>query len=217
MIITSAMVRKLGVETGPLFAFFLANVTGKPLAAAIPAIDAMGGPIFFATGVLIAATIVAFVVSLRCYGTVPLFPLISSLLVVITGSMTLWLGDESFIKMKPTVSNGLFAVLLLGGWYLWRFSFLRYMFDGPFRLTGEGWRVLTLRWGWFFLFSASLNEVLWRTLSTDQWVIFKVWGVMAMTLAFTFAQLPAMRRYKPDDGACEPATEPAIQMAREAA
>ena len=194
--VTRDMVMKLGVETGPLLVFFLANAFGGPLSDAVPALARLGEPIFLATAALIGATIVALAVSLRVYGRVPLFPLLSSIMVLVTGTMTLWFSDDTWIKVKSTIANGLFGILMLGAWYLWRFSFLRYMFDGPFRLTDEGWRVLTLRWGWLFVFAACLNEVLWRTLSTDAWVTVKVWGFMAMTLAFTLAQLPAMRRYR---------------------
>ncbi|MDA4834205.1 septation protein IspZ, partial [Enterobacter hormaechei] len=106
---------------------------------------------------------------------------VSGIVVLVFGSLTLWLHDENFIKIKPTIINALFGVILLGGLYFGK-SLLGYVFDSAFKLNAEGWRKLTLRWGIFFLFLAVLNEVVWRSFSTDFWVAFKVWGTMPITL-----------------------------------
>ena len=96
--------------------------------------------------------------------------------------------------MKPTIVNTLFGVILLGGLFFGQ-SLLGYVFNSAFKLTDEGWRKLTLRWGVFFLFLAVLNEVVWRMFTTDTWVAFKVWGTMPITIIFTMAQMPLVMRH----------------------
>ena len=113
---------------------------------------------------------------------------------MVFGTLTLWLQDEVFIKMKPTIVNGLFAAVLLGGLAFGK-PLLGYVFDQAFKLDNEGWRKLTLRWGLFFVFLAVLNEVVWRLFSTDFWVAFKVWGTMPITIAFMLAQFPLLKRH----------------------
>jgi intracellular septation protein len=114
--------------------------------------------------------------------------------VLVFGTLTLWLKDETFIKMKPTIVNTLFGSILLGGLYFGK-SLLGYVFDSAFKLDAQGWRKLTLRWGLFFLFLAVLNEIVWRNFSTDFWVAFKVWGTLPITLAFTMSQMPLIMRH----------------------
>ncbi|MEM9631947.1 MAG: inner membrane-spanning protein YciB, partial [Pseudomonadota bacterium] len=108
--------------------------------------------------------------------------------------------DELFIKLKPTIVNTLFGSILLGG-LLFGKSLLGYVFDSAFKLTDEGWRKLTFRWGIFFFVLAIINEVVWRSFSTDFWVNFKVFGVMPITLVFTLTQLPLIQRYALTDDA----------------
>ena len=136
-----------------------------------------------------AATAIALVVSKAVTGKLPVMPLVSGVVVFVFGALTLVLHDETFIKMKPTIINTLFGTILLGGLYFGK-PLLGYVFGAAFKLTEEGWTKLTLRWGLFFLFLAVLNEVVWRNFTTDQWVAFKVWGTMPITLAFTFLQMP---------------------------
>ena len=113
---------------------------------------------------------------------------------MVFGALSIWLQDETFIKMKPTIVNGLFAAVLLGGLVFGR-SLLGYVFHSAFRLDDEGWRKLTFRWGLFFVFLAVLNEVVWRNFSADFWVNFKVWGTMPITIAFTLFQMPLINRH----------------------
>jgi intracellular septation protein len=108
------------------------------------------------------------------------------------------LQDDIFIKMKPTIVNSLFGLTLLGGLWFGK-SLLGYVFDSAFRLDAEGWRKLTFRWGVFFLFLALVNEIVWRSFSTDAWVAFKVWGIMPITLVFTFSQMPLIMRHSLDE------------------
>ena len=191
-------VLKLVLELGPLVVFFFANSRGEWLASHFPVLAEMGGPIFIATGLFMAATAIALVVSWVLTRTLPMMPLVSGVIVFVFGGLTLWLQDATFIKMKPTIVNSLFAAVLLGGLAFGK-SLLGYVFDSAFRLDAEGWRKLTFRWGLFFVFLAVLNEVVWRNFSEDTWVAFKVWGTMPITVAFTLAQMPLIMRHSVDE------------------
>ena len=185
---------KLALELGPLGVFFFANARGDWLAARFPALGQLGGPIFIATALFIGATLISLAFSLAITRRLPIMPFITGIVVLIFGGLTLWLQDDTFIKMKPTIVNVLFGSVLLGGLVFGK-SFLGYVFDSVFRLTDEGWQKLTLRWGIFFFVLAALNEIVWRSVSTDLWVDFKVFGIMPLTFAFTLFQLPLINRY----------------------
>ncbi|WP_202314666.1 MULTISPECIES: septation protein A [unclassified Mesorhizobium] len=189
---------KLALELGPLLVFFFANTRGEALIARFPALGEFGGPIFLATALFMVATAVALTVSWILTRSLPIMPLVSGIVVFVFGALTLWLQDDVFIKMKPTIVNTLFGGVLLGGLLFGR-SLLGYVFDSAFRLDAEGWRKLTLRWGLFFLFLAIVNEIVWRTFSTDAWVAFKVWGIMPITLVFTLSQMPLIMKHSLDD------------------
>lgn len=185
---------KFALELGPLVVFFFANSRGEALTAAFPALGELGGPLFVATGLFMVATVIALAVSYALTRTLPIMPIVSGAVVVVFGTLTLWLQDEVFIKMKPTIVNGLFAAVLLGGLLMGK-PLLGYVFDQAFKLDNEGWRKLSLRWGLFFVFLAVLNEVVWRFFSTDFWVAFKVWGTMPITIAFMLLQIPLLKRH----------------------
>jgi intracellular septation protein len=189
---------KLALELGPLMVFFFANTRGEWLAERFPVLAELGGPIFIATGLFMVATAVALVVSWMLTRTLPVMPLVSGVVVFVFGALTLYLQDDIFIKMKPTIVNTLFGAVLLGGLFFGR-ALLGYVFDSAFHLDAEGWRKLTLRWGLFFLFLALVNEIVWRSFSTDTWVAFKVWGIMPITLLFTFSQMPLIMRHSLDE------------------
>jgi intracellular septation protein len=189
---------KLVLELGPLMVFFFANARGGWLVQKFPALAEFGGPIFVATGLFMAATAIALIASWLLMRTLPIMPMVSGVVVFIFGALTLYLQDDIFIKMKPTIVNTLFGGVLLGGLYFGK-SLLGYVFDSAFSLDAEGWRKLTFRWGLFFLFLALANEVVWRNFSTDAWVTFKVWGIMPITLLFTFSQMPLILRHSLDD------------------
>lgn len=170
---------KLALELGPLGVFFFAN-------------SRFG--LITATGIFMAATIVALAASWYLTRRLAIMPLVTGIVVFIFGGLTLLLQDEVFIKMKPTIVNTLFGtVLLVGLWF--RRPLLGYVFDSVFRLDDEGWRKLTLRWGIFFFALAVLNEVIWRSFSTDFWVSFKVFGIMPLTILFTLTQMPLIQRH----------------------
>lgn len=171
---------KMLLEVGPIGVFFLVN--------------AYRG-IFWGTGAFMAATVVALLASRKLLGRIPIMPLISGAFVLVFGSLTLVLHDELFIKMKPTIVNTLFALILFGGIFYGQ-SFLKYIFGEVFNLTEEGWRVLTIRWALFFVVLAVINEVVWRSFSTDFWIGFKVWGIMPLTMVFAVAQIGLIKRYE---------------------
>ncbi len=185
---------KFVLELGPLVVFFFANSRGEWLAKTFPVLTEFGGPIFIATGLFMIATALALTVSWILTRTWPMMPLISGIVVLVFGALTLYLQNDTFIKMKPTIVNTLFGVILLGG-LLFGHSLLGYVFNSAFKLNDEGWRKLTFRWGFFFLFLAVLNEVVWRGFSTDTWVAFKVWGTMPITILFTMAQMPLIMKH----------------------
>ncbi|MCC2690541.1 MAG: septation protein [Rhizobiaceae bacterium] len=191
---------KFALELGPLLVFFFANARGEWLVEKIPSLGLLGGPIFIATGLFMVATAIALAVSWLLTRTLPILPLVSGIVVLVFGALTLWLQDDVFIKMKPTIVNTLFGAVLLGGLVFGK-SLLGYVFDSAFRLDAEGWRKLTLRWGLFFLFLAVVNEIVWRSFSTDAWVSFKVWGIMPITILFTMTQMPLIMRHSLDEGA----------------
>lgn len=175
----SQQLLKFVVELGPLLVFFLVNARAG---------------IFWGTGCFIVATLVSLIASRILFGRIPVMPLVSAFVVVIFGGLTLWLQDDLFIKLKPTIVNSIFATILFGG-LLAGHSLLRYLFGDVFALTDEGWRKLTFRWACFFVFLAILNEFAWRSLTTDQWVTFKVFGIMPITMAFAISQVGLLQRH----------------------
>lgn len=185
---------KLALELGPLAVFFFANARGEMLVDWFPALGALGGPIFIATAAFMVAITISLAVSYWLTRRLPIMPVVTGVVVLVFGGLTLLLHDELFIKLKPTIVNCLFGAVLLGGLAFGK-SLLGYVFDSVFKLDAEGWRKLTLRWGLFFFFLAALNEVVWRSFSTDFWVSFKVFGMMPITFLFTMAQLPLISRH----------------------
>jgi intracellular septation protein len=177
---------KLILDLAPLLLFFAAY---------------MASNIYVATGVLMAATVVAMIVSRVWLGHISPTLVLTTVLVVGFGALTLWLNDARFIKMKPTMVNVLFAVALGGGLLTGR-NFLQLLLGQAFRLTEEGWRKLTYRWIGFFLAMAVLNEIVWRNFSEGTWASFKVFGILPLTIIFAMLQVGLIQRYgleKADD------------------
>jgi len=170
---------KLAIELGPLLIFFAANYAAG---------------IYAATGAFMVATLVALAAAWWLFHKVPIMPIVSGVVVLVFGGLTLYLQDETFIKLKPTIVYVTFAVLLAGG-YLMKKPLLALLFGPMFNLTHEGWQKLTIRWIVFFVAMAILNEFMWRNFSTDTWVSFKAFGFLPITFAFAMAQLPLMQRY----------------------
>lgn len=171
---------KLATELGPLIVFFVTN--GK-----------FG--IFVATAAFMAAIVAAMAASYAVTRHIPLMAIITGVIVLVFGALTLILHDETFIKLKPTIIYLLFAAILGGGLAFGR-SFIAVLFDQMFNLDAAGWRRLTLRWTLWFCAMAALNEAIWRTQTTEFWVAFKTFGVMPLTFVFAMAQMPLIRRHQ---------------------
>jgi intracellular septation protein len=138
------------------------------------------------------------VLSRVLFGRLAIMPLVSGLFVVVFGGLTLYLQDDVFIKLKPTIVNTLFAAILFGG-LAFNKSLLRHLFGEEFRLSDEGWRKLTFRWACFFVLLAVLNEIVWRTMSNDTWVAFKAFGILPLTLIFAISQIGLLKRFELND------------------
>ncbi len=174
------------VDYGPLAVFFVSYLIWGLLPA---------------TGALMAATAVALALSLAVRRKVPLLPLITAGIVGVFGGLTLWLNDETFIKLKPTIIQLIFAAVLLGGLMFGK-PLLKPLLGAALPpMSDTGWRQLTLRYGLFFIAMAALNELVWRTQSTDFWVTFKVFGIVGLTLVFGVAQVPLINRCKLEEPA----------------
>ena len=188
---------KMALELGPLVVFFIVNTKGEDILAAFPALSQwFTQPIIFATAVFMAAMVVSLLLSWLLLRRVAVMPLVTGVVVLIFGGLTLYFQDATFIKMKPTIVNTLFGVTLLGGLAFGQ-SLLKYVFGEVYKLEPKGWTILTLRWGLFFILLAVMNEVVWRTQSTDFWVAFKVWATMPLTIIFAAFQLPVLTKYAP--------------------
>ncbi|MBR3194165.1 septation protein A [Bosea sp. (in: a-proteobacteria)] len=181
---------KLALEFGPLAIFFFVNSYGDRWFGV-----AEDRRIFVATGVFIAASLLALALSKIVMNHLPRMAIVNAVVVTVFGGLTLALDDAFFIKVKPTIVNTLFGCVLLGGLYFGR-SLLALVLDSVLQLDEEGWRKLTLRWGLFFFVLAALNEVVWRTQTQDFWVAFKVWGVMPLTMIFALAQTPLILKHE---------------------
>jgi intracellular septation protein len=172
---------KLLLDFAPLAAFFLAYKLGGVMVATLALMVATA----LSTGIIYAVE-----------RKLALAPLITGGVVMVMGALTIGLNDDAFIKIKPTIVNSVFAMILLGGVYLGKRGLLKHVLDVAFQLTEEGWRILSRRWGYFFLFLAVLNECIWRNFSEDFWVNFKVFGMFTLTLAFAIGQMKLVETYK---------------------
>jgi len=170
---------KLALDIGPLLLFFAANARYG---------------IFTATASFMIAVLAALIVSYAMTRRLPIMPVVTAIIVVVFGGLTLILHDATFIKVKPTIIYALFGAILIGG-LVFNKPLLGVLFDSLFHLTEEGWRKLTLRWAIFFLALAVLNEIVWRSVSTDLWLDFKVFVVVPLTFIFGALQVPLLRKY----------------------
>ena len=175
------------VEYGPIAIFFVAFNLAD---------------LFVATAAIMVATTLALALSYAVERRIPMMPLITAALVGIFGGLTLWLNDETFIKMKPTIIQAIFGSVLFGGLLANRL-FLKSLMGSIWDMTDKGWNILTVRFSVFFYLSAILNEAIWRTQSTDFWVNFKVFGLSGLTIAFVVSQLPLLKRFS-EKGSIDP-------------
>jgi intracellular septation protein len=175
----SSVLLKLAIELGPLLVFFGTNAAAG---------------IYAGTAAFMAATVISLAVAWFSYHKVPIMPIVSGAIVLVFGGLTLYLRDDTFIKLKPTIVYTMFVVLLVAG-LMWKKPMLELLFGPVFTLTEEGWRKLTIRWALFFAAMAVLNEIVWRNVSTDAWVSFKAFGFLPLTFLFAIAQVPLMQRH----------------------
>ncbi len=207
---------KLALEVGPLLIFFGAYSYGADIAAwaGYPTLGlneteaaavASGGEgseaalsktkIMAATAIFMPTMLIAVAISWFVSKKIPVMPMFSLVLVLIFGGLTLWLQNETFFKMKPTILNAFFGAALLGGLAMGK-MFLKVIFQEGWTITDEGWRILTIRWALFFFCMAILNEIVWRNFSSDTWVQFKVWGNFPITMVFAIFQMRTIMKYQ---------------------
>ncbi len=150
-------------------------------------------PLITATIFMVATAFVALLISYLLTKKIPKVALVSSAVLGIFGGMTIFFNNDLFIKIKPTIINLLFAAILFYG-YFTKKLFLSHLLGEQIKMSDQAWMKLSLRWGFFFLLLALLNEIIWRSFPTDFWVQFKVFGMMPISLIFTLSQMPFMMR-----------------------
>ena len=175
---------KLFIDIGPLAVFFIYyKVSGDLIEAILP---------------LMLATIISVVISYILEKRIPIMPTLGAGIVVIFGGLTIIFDNKIFIFMKPTIINIIFAAILYGGIILKK-PLLKYLLGSALKLEEQGWSILTQRWAAFFIALAVLNEIVWRTMSEDFWVSFKVFGILPITFIFTMTQFPLIKKYQVED------------------
>jgi len=204
----NAIVR-LVLETGPLAVFFLSFRYGAELLsnrfvfdalAAVTgpgALEGRGGAMMVATAFFMVAIAASLATSWRLTRRLPRMAVITAVVVAVFGGLTLWLQDETFIKMKPTIVNAVFASILGFGLIRER-SYLKLLLGEALPLTDRGWMIFTGRWVAFFIFLGCLNELVWRTQTTEFWVAFKTFANLPLALAFMAMQWPLLQRHAPE-------------------
>lgn len=177
---------KLAIDLGPLLVFFLVNGF-----APVPSMLR----IFYATGAFMAAMMAAMLISQIKYKHISPLLWFSGVTVVVLGGITIWLHDETFIKIKPTIYYAVVAGLLLFGIYTRR-NLLQMVLGSAYPgLSEHGWKVLTRNWAMFFIAMAIINEAVWRNTTTDFWVSFKLWGALPATFLFAIANVPMLMKH----------------------
>ena len=174
---------KLLIDIGPLAVFFIFYTRSGLQASILP---------------FMVATVIAVLFSYILEKKIPIMPTVGAGIVLLFGGLTIYFDNDVFFKMKPTIINLLFAVILYGG-ILINKLLLKYLLGAALKLEEEGWKILTQRWIGFFIALAVLNEIVWRTQSTDVWVNFKVFGILPITFIFTMTQFPLIKKYQIED------------------
>ena len=174
---------KLLIDIGPLAVFFIFYTRSDLQTAILP---------------FMIATVIAVLFSYIIEKKIPIMPTVGAIIILTFGGLTIYFDNETFFKMKPTIINILFAGILYGGIILNK-PLLRYLLGAALKLQDEGWDILTKRWIGFFIALAILNEIIWRTQTTDIWVSFKVFGILPITFIFTLTQFSTIKRYQIED------------------
>ena len=176
-------ISKLLIDIGPLAVFFIFYIRSDLRSAILP---------------FMIATVISVLFSYIIEKKIPVMPTVGAIIILIFGGLTIYFDNDIFFKMKPTIINLLFAGILYGGVILNK-PLLRYLLGAALKLQDEGWKILTKRWIGFFIALAILNEIIWRTQSTDIWVNFKVFGILPLTFIFTLAQFTIIKKYQIED------------------
>jgi|TARA_Y100000758_G_scaffold280816_1_gene228031 intracellular septation protein len=174
---------KFLTDFGPLLVFFIVYYKG-------------GGGLKLAIIYLILATLISLVIIFFMEKKIPMVPLVSCIIIVFFGGLTIYLDNPIFIYIKPTIINLAFAIILISGKYIFKKNLLKIFFQNKLKLTEEGWSLFTNRWAYFFIFLAIVNEAVWRTQTESFWVSFKVWGLLSATLIFTLSQMSFLNKHK---------------------
>ncbi|MDC1060545.1 septation protein A [Alphaproteobacteria bacterium] len=174
---------KILIDIGPLAVFFIFYTRSGLQASILP---------------FMVATVIAVLFSYILEKKIPIMPTVGAGIVLLFGGLTIYFDNDIFFKMKPTIINVLFAVILYGG-ILINKPLLKYLLGAALKLEETGWKILTQRWIGFFIALAILNEIVWRTQSTDVWVNFKVFGILPITFIFTMTQFPLIKKYQIED------------------
>ena len=174
---------KLFIDIGPLAVFFIFYTRSDLQSAILP---------------FMIATIIAVVISYILENKIPIMPSIAAIIILLFGGLSIYFDNEVFFKMKPTIINIIFAIVLYFGIVIKK-PFLKYVFGTALKLKDEGWSILTKRWIAFFIALAILNEIIWRTQTTDIWVNFKVFGILPITFLFTLSQFTIIRKFQIED------------------
>ena len=176
--------RKLLLDLGPLVVFFATNY--------------ITGDFMLAVGLLVAATVVALAAGWMLERRISMMALFGCVAVAFFGGLSLYFDNELFIKIKPTVLTILLAAVIAGGRLLGR-NPLGLLMGTQLRMRDAGWRALSWLWVAMFLTTALANEIAWRSLSTDDWVTFKVFGITAISLLFAVLSVPVMTKHQIED------------------
>ena len=176
-------ISKLFIDIGPLAIFFIFYTRGDLKSAILP---------------FMIATIIAVLFSYIIEKKIPIMPTVGAGIILIFGGLTIYFDNEIFFKMKPTIINILFAFILYGGELINK-PILKYLLGSTLKLQNTGWSILTKRWIGFFIALAVLNEIVWRTQSTDLWVNFKVFGILPITFIFTMTQFSLIKKYQVEE------------------
>ena len=172
---------RLAIDLGPLVVFF--------------AVNAWRDDIIEATIAFMIAITASLLVSWLRYRHISPLLWFSGFMVVVLGGITVWLHDETFIKIKPTIYYSFVAALLLFGMYSGRNLLTMVLGTAYPGLSDRGWQLLTRNWALFFIVMALVNEAVWRTTSTDFWIGFKLWGALPATFLFALANVPMLMRH----------------------
>jgi len=188
---------KFVLEMGPLALYFIAYFRGSWLIENIDLFSGFKDPIFPATAIFMVAAVLALLASLAISRSILIMPLISGLVIILFGSLSLWFQNDIFAKIKPTIINSLFSLILFAG-VLLKKPLLKFVFGAAFNLDNKGWHKLTFRWACFFLFLALLNECVWRSFSTDVWMTFRTIVPLVLSIVFILTQMPLIMRHSLD-------------------